>query len=609
MTATGSPCSGSPGARRVVFILLLAGVALWRGWGLNHRGLIEHDEGHNLLAARTYRDAIAWVAGGGPFRGDAAPLSEIRDRLHREGGTLYPAGKPGYVVLLAVSSFVTGQGQRPALWMSWLAGMICVALVPALLREWRCEGALPMTIATVAIGASPLLGGLSREVGGVIWALAFGMIGLWFLLRAGSAEWEGRSGIIRWRFRVTAFAAGLALGFGFTCHYNLLPLLVACFAADLARDFADARKTGQAVRWKPLSFRWCWAIAGGVAIYLVFQIGSMAAERRLRGVYPDYQNYTAELIRIVRTFQVPALEGKAVGEGTRGWGLAAWRYAGGVALREGALAFLGGLLAIAVTAVLLIRGGCRPAATGGPAHDPHSSHSSHSSDPSHSSNRVLDLFSPAAFLAVPVVFWALHPWKVERSWGMIVVALALLAGCVAAQFLAAPSSAAPLRSSHDADAVRRLMSSRFPVAVLGALIAVHLLLLAGGPWKRLWTQRSPIPEAVRLTLAHVAREGGSIQANSAGKSFAPLWKWSVIEEGRRPELQPAMRRVDFSRFDQPDIVFLDPRTWRDPDFPFTKEQVASAHRVVELHSVNPDWEVFAFDLRPDSPPTNAGITN
>ena len=44
----------------------------------------------------------------------------------------------------------------------------------------------------------------------------------------------------------------------------------------------------------------------------------------------------------------------------------------------------------------------------------------------------------------------------------------------------------------------------------------------------------PIPAAVRETLTYVAENGGSIQANSAGKSFAPLWKWAVIEEGRRP---------------------------------------------------------------------------
>jgi len=576
-------------------------MGLWRGWGLGDRGLLEHDEGHNLLAARTYREVAAWVLHGGPLRSDAGELATIRDRLHRQGGTLYPAGKPGYVVLLALSSFVVGLGQNPALWMSWMGGMICLLLVPRILREWGAGGPLPVAIAVTGIGMSPLVGGMSREVGGVIWALAFGMGGVWLFLCAGTSDLlvtaphhgspKGnsdsesqisnsqseiadlrRASPLR-RRRLIAFSAGLCLGYGFTCHYNLFPFLLAVFGADMARDLGrhrGAEQTPAQGHWRRLLSRWAWVIAGGLTVFMLFEAATLTAQWRLHGVDSEYQNYSAELTRIVRTYQVPALEGGAVGEGTRGWGAVAWRYAAGVAWREGAVALAAAMASLVAALVLLGRG-------------------------------RRELLPPVVFLGMFVVFWILHPWKVERSWAMVVVAWALLAGCVVKHIpILANYSPVGGKETHDTltVSVKEGRGRRALLApLLGVFLAAHVLQLAFGPWNTLWTARSPIPEAVRQTLAYVARESGSIEANSAAKSLAPLWKWAVIEEGRRPELRPALDDVDFSLFGQPDIVFLDPRTWNDPDFPATKDEIATGRSIVRLHSRNPDWIVSAVDLR------------
>ncbi len=552
-------------------VLLAVALAIWRGVGLPSRGLLEHDEGHNLLAARTYREVLVWVVTGGPFDSDPQTLAHIRDTLHRQGGTLYPAGKPGYVALLAVGSLPVGLSQESALALSWMAGLVCILLAPLILREWGCRNPVAWGTAMAGIGLSPLLGSLSREVGGGIWALTFGLLGLWLMLRSGTLSRESKK-----RRRVLASSAGVLLGIGFTCHYNLLPLLLAVFAADAARSWAMRSEAGaeegetssarHSVRLDLLA-RWPWAIGGGFTVFLFVQVATQIAETRLRPVYPEYTDYATELIRIVSTYQIPALTGGAVGEGVRGWGPAACGYGLKILWREGLVA----VVAVGLALAFLIRRCARGKRRGA--------------------------LSPLVFLGVMAAFWFLHPWKVERSWGMLAAAAWLVVGAWISGFSREPDVPSdPAREKNPAGSREKKTHVSLYSWVIMAM-ALHAAFLIWGPWGTLWTQASPIPATVRQALAHLAENGGSIQANSAGKSFAPLWKWAVIEEGRRPELQPALDHVDFSRFDRPDIVFLDPRTWEDPDFPATKQDIVHARWSVVLESANPPWRVAAVDIR------------
>ncbi|MGI8905286.1 MAG: hypothetical protein ACR2IE_02210 [Candidatus Sumerlaeaceae bacterium] len=532
----------TPFQRGMLLMVLFVCVGIWHGYGLNQRGLLEHDEGHNLLAARTYSDVIRWMAHGGPWQSSTAELAKLKQTLHRQGGTLYPAGKPGYIVGLAIASFAVGLTGKAALWLAWVAGMVIVVFGGIITRQLYGRALLPQVISVVGIGLSPLLGYLSREVGGTIWSLAFGSAGFAMLLSVDDKKrWAG----------ACALLAGVLFGYGFTCHYNLLPGIAAAFAADylFARNNLAITQPsiGAAVRSRIRA--WLFTFLGIALVLATFQLGSMAAEHKLRPIYPKYQNYFAELMQIVGVYQLPALRGDEVGEGARGWGYDAVAYAGRVAGREGIGIWLGHIVAVAMTLQFWSRRRIAPA---------------------------------GVFFLLLLGFWALHPWKVERSWGMLIVAAWLLvAGAISA--------------------MQQITQVNQRPRMLAVLTTAVLLLQAAhvtrSGWLHLWQARSPISGAVASTLDYVRENGGTINANSAARSFAPLWKWSIVETGRQAQYRPALKRVDFSSFEKPQIVFTDPNTWNDPQFAVSREELAATKLVARHTCQNPHWTVAAYDLR------------
>lgn len=546
--------------RAVALVFVLLGI--WHGYGLSHRGILEHDEGHNLLAARTYRDVIVWVAHGGPWRTSQVELAELKDALHRQGGTLYPAGKPGYVIGLAVASLATGVSQNSALWLSWLAGMLLVALSSYIAFVLYGRSHAAASIAMVGVGLSPLIGYLSREVGGTIWSMTFGAAGFALLLSANaSAAVETGEVTLAPVRKARSVLAGLAFGYGFTCHYNLLPAIGAAFVADLVfcaaildelheTPGASRLATALRARWKSYAL----AVAGIILLITGFELVTLAAAQKLHAIYPKYQDYLGELVRIVGTYQLPALRGEAVGEGMRGWGIPALFYMDQVFMREG-------LLILGVLCVIVVPKRFVP---GGPA-----------------------LWAPLTFFALLASFWLLHPWKVERSWGMLVIAMWLVAANLT-------------RTNKNMSASSTEFWSKRKAIALLLLIGIHVFLVSRS-WTKLWSARSPMPEVVDETLAYVNDHGGLIGADCASTSFAPLWKWTIIERGRNPQLAAALQHVDFSSFGKSEIVFTDPNTWHDPEFASRRKQIESSRNIASYGSHNPSWMLSSVDLRTTEP--------
>jgi hypothetical protein len=522
-----------------IFLVFLGVV---HGYALSSRGILEHDEGHNLLAARTYTDVIRWVATGGPLHSSTEQLAGLKDTLHRQGGTLYPAGKPGYVVGLALASLVFGVSQATGLWLAWLAGVLVVALSGYVAFQLSGRGWVAAAITMAGVGLSPLLGYLSREIGGTIWSMGFGLAGLALLLRSPCLRATQCA-------RLRAVAAGALFGYGITCHYNLLPAIAAAFFADLLHTAAQDEHqqnifqlTRRALRHRVRTY--AFALLGIAVVLGAFEVCSLVAEYKLHTIYPKYQNYLAELVRIVGTYQLPALHSAPTNEGVRGWGAAAWLYMGARFMQEGILLIL--LLVVAVTMAF--------------------------------SRTILRPVLPAlAFFVVLLAFWLLHPWKLERSWGMLVVA-GWLVGAGMVQLLLERSS----------NGFRAIVL----VAIVGATIQVVFR-----PWLVLWDACSPMPKVVDRTLAYVQQNGGFLDADCAGSSFAPLWKWTIIERARNPRLATALRHVDFSSFRSSTIVFTDPNSWRDPEFAVLRPAVAKRQPIARETSRFPAWHLSAFDLR------------
>ncbi|MDK2970365.1 MAG: hypothetical protein PWP23_120 [Candidatus Sumerlaeota bacterium] len=338
--------------------------------GLPGRGIRLHDEGHFLLAANTVSQGISGIIAG-------KSLSEIRDEIHRTGGTLYFTAKPGYIGMLALA------GMLPGGLTAVKANSLCLAA--ALLLLWavhslafRRGGAPAAFCAGLLLVISPLTLNFSSHALGVIPGLA--------LVFGGVAALDARreSGVL-------AFLGGILAFLGVACHYNLVPLVAAlgCGFVPLVR-----RRILLA------------AVGGFLGAAVLLQAGSMVADVALESAYPDFRSYAGELHHNFFAAQVQTEDGgKSVEasippgrrDGVRGNGWREWIWVGRTVFLGFGAAFLFGVAG----SVILWR-------------------TREKGDWS-----ALPLVLAAG---VPLVLWSVYPWKVERALVTALPGLCLLAG-------------------------------------------------------------------------------------------------------------------------------------------------------------------------------------
>jgi hypothetical protein len=152
------------------------------------------------------------------------------------------------------------------------------------------------------------------------------------------------------------------------------------------------------------------------------------------------------------------------------------------------------------------------------------------------------LLPALGFLIVPALFWILHPWKLERSWGSIVLAAWLLAAVAWPEINAVDGGRA-------ADSKKDLYRARLPGGASSYIVACARAVEGNldGSIRR-WARR----RATRsLTWAITA---APFTGSSVSASMGPVWKWMLIEASgeaaRDPALARGWSRVDFSRFDK-----------------------------------------------------------
>ena len=523
--------------------ICLAAMGLLRWQNLWQRGILEHDEGHALLNANTWRHIILWVLRGGPLQADENSIAALRDTLHREGGTLYSAGKFGYSLLLAVAGLPGDVTVRLGLTLAWLCGLAVCCL--AGVATWQySKNMLSAAIVVIMCVVSPVLQTLSREVSGTIWALMFGLAGL--VLMQSSI---GRSGTSS---RLRSAAGGLCLGYGFLCHFNIAPFILGAFGAAgcmAAQEFARPLRLRAA-----LVALWP-AAASSLFILALAEAATQVVDYRLRHVFPEYRSVFDELIHLVRRDQVPMLSGVLYGDGVIGWGREAWAYYGHIFLwKESGFV----LMVLAV---------------------PYFAH--------RAPGTWKKLLAPGVLFVIPLVFYALYVYRVERVFGMLITSGWIIIGVAIGEDLT--RHYLPTSPAH-----RRF--SRAMVLVILSIVAASLSLVRLG----LGDMRSPMPSLVRDTLAYISRHGGRVTAGSFDASFAPLWKWTIVEEARNEPYRPARNYIDFSTFANPEIVFTDPRSWvRDdgPAFPVSREEVADSFIIAKYTRTMPNWSLSSADLR------------
>ncbi len=503
------------------------------------RGILEHDEGHALLNANTWHHIIRWVLSGGPLTSDAGSIANLRDTLHQQGGTLYSAGKFGYSLLLAVTALPWQVSQAQALLMAWVCGFMVCGL--AALLAWQYSRAPEAAlIAGVGCLMSPLISTLSREVSGTIWALMFGLAAV-NLLHFGSGPFQSRR--IRWAAGVSG---GALLGYGFTCHFNLAPFILAAFVAT-GLHASHSRSGSHRIKFFLTSL--IPAAIGSLGVLLAFEILTQIVDYRLRDVFPEYLSFFGEHRRLFFRDQAPMLEGVLYGDGAIGWGREAWMVYWNVAKHEGVLVPL--LLICSMWTVLTVR------------------------------RRQLNVASAAVLFFLPLAFWLGYVYRVERVMGMCVAAGWIFIGITAFEAMRHRST--------------QVASVAFVATILIHIIIIHEII------ESIDKRKTPLPKAAHATLNYIADNGGQITAGSFDTGFAPLWKWTLIEQLRLEEYDGLQQHVDFSRFTGADIVFIDPSTWRRPsgeEFTITRDQAGAAKLVYENRFTHPPyWKIEIKDLR------------
>lgn len=439
-------------------------------WGIGGRGVHIHDEAHFLLGAHTMVEGAAALVSG-------RPVGEAASQIRRMGGTLYFTAKPGHVALLAlVGAGTGGVRELPSLWLSLVAGLGVVALTHALCRDAAGRGRAASLAAALLVAVSPLMLTASRSALGLATSAFFALLAAWLMTDRFAAR----------RPWVWAVLAGVCAFMSVACHYNSVVLLGA-----LALGMASRRGMRR------------WAVAAGVfaACVLAAQAATMLASAVVGGAYPEYRTYFGELRH---AFTANQMASAPSADGARGYGMDAWRYA----LRVLMVAFVPAL-AVCVAALAAARrwraGGDRAA------------------------SRFL-----LCWALIPLCFWLLYPWKVERAFVAAVPGVMALAGA----------------------ALGGLAGSgrRRGALVLLAVAVVPGIVLCG---VRLRADVSPFAPAARAAAPRIASlPPGSITLASAGWRTLPQWKWYLGPWLRRQSGGP-VAAVDFGSRATPRVVCVD----------------------------------------------------
>jgi 4-amino-4-deoxy-L-arabinose transferase-like glycosyltransferase len=200
----------------LVLVPILFIAIFLRFYGITERGIFERDEGIYLEQAKTQRVALDWVAKY--LCGiSQPPLSEV---LLEKGGTVPSSTKPGFFSLVILCSLFIGMHDYTPMVVSGILGVLTVFVVFLIGKKLRNESA--GFIAATILAVSNYHIASSRSVMPGVTAVFFICLGfLFYLYSLRSPKPDNRR----------LFISGLSIGYGFTCHYNLIlvPLIFLFF--------------------------------------------------------------------------------------------------------------------------------------------------------------------------------------------------------------------------------------------------------------------------------------------------------------------------------------------------------------------------------------------
>jgi len=204
-----------------IFLICLCifGVAMfYRFYSLDKRGYFPgNDASSYACIAKTYRAGFDYVFRAKILRQDVGSINEY---LYDKGGQFGTAAKDGFVPIALIGSFVFGNSPNAVIYTSAFFGTATVMLLFFVLS--RHISLFLSFVLTLLFAVSPYHVGFSREGLTVTFSSFFLLAAVYLYNRFISTN----------SFKYLSLG-GLALGFGFLCHYDIAPFIFVFFAYEV----------------------------------------------------------------------------------------------------------------------------------------------------------------------------------------------------------------------------------------------------------------------------------------------------------------------------------------------------------------------------------------
>ena len=200
----------------VLGILILA--TGLRFYNLGNRGIFDYDEAWYLLEAKSLHDALQFVWQKATETN--IDHQSLKEYLRERGTVPITTFKPGHTFLTFLGMLCFGVHDYAGFSVSAILGTLTVYLIYSLTK--RLYGVKTGLLAALILAISPFHIGYSRS--GYAQANAIFFVALGLYLWYGQARDEKPFGLTR------LFLSGCAIGYAFTCHFNLFiipPLFLA----------------------------------------------------------------------------------------------------------------------------------------------------------------------------------------------------------------------------------------------------------------------------------------------------------------------------------------------------------------------------------------------
>ncbi len=222
----GSPIAGAKWSRYLLAALLVLAACV-RFYNLDERGIFDYDEAWYLLEAKTLYNTLEFAWEG--VTTTSGPRPELKDYLRERGTVPITSFKPGHTLLILLSFFLLGPHDYSGFAVSATLGVLTVYLVSRLAT--KMFGSRVGLLAGLILAVSPFHVGYSRAGYAQANSIFFAVLAIyiWYI--------QYRSSVPKNRH---LFAAGLSLGYAFTCHFNLFifpPLLLLCDVLAVRRRY------------------------------------------------------------------------------------------------------------------------------------------------------------------------------------------------------------------------------------------------------------------------------------------------------------------------------------------------------------------------------------